>query len=402
MIEYDKLYKKDNKGLTRSWWVIQDNDKYCISHGVLGGEIQTTNWNVAVGKNIGRSNMTSPTEQAEKEIQALYKQQLDSGYTDDINKINGRIKQFFDPMLCDRWNDKFEQAIRDSVSSAAYKLHSQPKLDGIRCLAKQDGLWSRGGKRIYSCPHIEAELKPVFARAPKLILDGELYNHDFKDDFKDDFNTLTPFIKKEKLSDAEILRNKEFVQYHIYDTPSIDGPFEMRFKALYDGFKDKQSIYPSIRLTETAEIVSQNPTVNAGDEFMNNLDALYEGYIRDGYEGQIIRLPNSKYEEGKRSKFLIKRKPLYEDGNDTETKIIDIEEGKGNWKGIAKVAVLEWKQGKKEAYTRATLKGTMDYLREVWKHKDNYKGKLATVTYQNLTPDGYPRFPIVKELDRQF
>lgn len=398
MKEYAKLYKIDNKGLTRVWWVSQIIEKYRINHGVENGEIQETNWNAAVGKNIGRSNMTSPEEQANKEIEALYKQQLDSGYTADKNELGGRIKKFFDPMLCDRWNDKLEQAIRTSVGSVSYKLHSQPKLDGIRCLAKHDGLWSRGGKRIYSCPHIEAELKPVFARAPKLILDGELYNHDFKDDF----NSLTSFIKKEKLSDAEILRNKEFVQYHIYDTPSIDGPFEMRFKALYDGFKDKQSIYPSIRLTETAEIVSQNPTVNAGDEFMNNLDALYEGYIRDGYEGQIIRLPNSKYEEGKRSKFLIKRKPLYEDGNDTEAKIIDIEEGKGNWKGIAKVAVLEWKQGKNQPVTRATLKGTMDYLREVWKHKDNYKGKLATVTYQNLTPDNYPRFPVVKELDRQF
>ncbi len=396
--DYEQLYKKDNKGLTRVWWVSQNSERYCINHGVSGGEIQTTNWNTAVGKNIGRSNETTAEEQASKEVLALYKQQLESGYTADINALGGRIKQFFDPMLCARWNDKVEADISNAVKTSIYKLYSQPKLDGIRCLAKRDGLWSRGGKRIHSCPHIEAELKPVFERAPKLILDGELYNHDFKDDF----NSLTSFIKKEKLSDSEILRNKEIVQYHIYDTPSIDGGFGDRFSALYGGFKDKQSIYPSIRLVETIGIFSTNPVPEAPKLILESMDDLYSRYIQDGYEGQIIRLDGTKYEEGKRSKSLIKRKPLYTDGNDIEAKIIDIEEGKGNWQGIAKVAVLEWVQGKNQPVTRATLKGTMDFLREVWKHKNEYKGKLATVTYQNLTPDGYPRFPVVKELDRQF
>ncbi len=31
---------------------------------------------------------------------------------------------------------------------------SQPKLDGIRCVVDKNGMWTRAGKPITSCPHI--------------------------------------------------------------------------------------------------------------------------------------------------------------------------------------------------------------------------------------------------------
>ena len=64
----------------------------------------------------------------------------------------------------------------------------QPKLDGVRCVIQYDAgkvtAYSRTGKEWKNIDHILAELCPFFSKHPNVILDGELYNHDFKDDFE--------------------------------------------------------------------------------------------------------------------------------------------------------------------------------------------------------------------------
>ena len=41
------------------------------------------------------------------------------------------------------------------------------------------------------------------------------------------------------------------------------------------------------------------------------------------------------------------------------------------------------------------LKGTMEYAKELLENKDSHIGKMATVRYQELTPDGIPRFGVM-------
>ena len=41
----------------------------------------------------------------------------------------------------------------------------------------------------------------------------------------------------------------------------------------------------------------------------------------------------------------------------------------------------------------SNVKGNFDYLKEVLDNKDYYIGKLATIKFFQLTPDGIPRFP---------
>ena len=38
---------------------------------------------------------------------------------------------------------------------------------------------------------------------------------------------------------------------------------------------------------------------------------------------------------------------------------------------------------------------------KMWNERENLIGKLATVKYFNLTPDGVPRFPYVIKIDRE-
>ena len=64
----------------------------------------------------------------------------------------------------------------------------QPKLDGVRCLIQYDDgkvtAYSRTGKVWKNIEHITLGLYRFFDKYPNVILDGELYNHDFKDDFE--------------------------------------------------------------------------------------------------------------------------------------------------------------------------------------------------------------------------
>ena len=63
-----------------------------------------------------------------------------------------------------------------------------PKLGGFRCVKPWDDLggitaYSRTGKECKNIQHILEQLVPFFEKYPNVILDGELYNHDFKDNF---------------------------------------------------------------------------------------------------------------------------------------------------------------------------------------------------------------------------
>ena len=73
-------------------------------------------------------------------------------------------------------------------------VYMQPKLDGVRCLIQYERrtkpredvvvAYSRNGKEWKNINHILEELKPFFQKNPDVVLDGELYNHVFKDDFE--------------------------------------------------------------------------------------------------------------------------------------------------------------------------------------------------------------------------
>ena len=95
---------------------------------------------------------------------------------------------------------------------------------------------SRQGKPIDTVVHILEELKPFFAENPNAVLDGELYNHDYKNDFnkiislvrkmkpvRSDKDTDKTFAKKEeKFADA-LIEAKAKIEYWIYDVPRCGG-----------------------------------------------------------------------------------------------------------------------------------------------------------------------------------
>lgn len=354
------LFARTHTGAVQQWSVEISGNSYRTTFGQVGGKLQITNWTECQETNSGRANQRTSEQQAEFEANALWKKKKESGYFESVEEIDNVI--FVEPMLAKNYED-----YKDKLS---FPVFSQPKLDGIRCLVTKNGMFTRTGKSIVSCPHIFEELKELFVQNEFLILDGELYNHDLKHDF----NKITSLVKKTKPTGEDIKESAELVQYWVYDLADSSKLFEERIRWVEEKF-----------LIEECESIKAVPTTFSSKQ--EEVDELYNAYLESGFEGQMIRF-NTKY-ENKRSKNLLKRKEF----QDREYTILDVVEGEGNKSGMVGAMVFENELGIR---FNSNIKGCRDFLKEIWKNKNQLIGEQATVKFFNLTPDNkVPRFPYV-------
>ena len=359
-----KLYKRDSKGKIRVWEVEvgYSNDDYAGIRTVAGleeGKKVTSEWNLSEAKNVGKINSTTAYTQAQAEAKALWDKRIEKEYFVDIGMIDSYDK--FDPMLAGDYT---------KVKVKPTNGYSQPKLDGIRCIANSKGLWTRTGKPITSCPHIWEEVRDLLESNPNVTLDGELYNHELKQDF----NKIVSLVRKTKFTDADLAESQRLVQYHVYDIHCSSNPdvtFSIRNVELEEYVTNSFEQY--VHLVPTTFCYNQD-----------ELDELYSSYMTDGYEGQMIRL-DEKY-ENKRSKYLLKRKEFITE----EFEVVSMEEGQGNWSGHTKRFILKLEDGREVG---AGVRGNQEQLSKLWESQET--PDWATLRYFDLTPDGIPRFPVV-------
>lgn len=349
------LWKQDSKGKARKWFMELDGPRYRTHSGLADGKMAVSAWTVAVP-----ASKPTAEEQAAFEVEAKYAHQLAREYHDSIDTI--ATPNFIQPMLA------------KTYKSFPGFCWSQPKYDGMRCIASKKGpsviLTTREGQPIVSVPHIIEALEPLFEANPTLILDGELYSHDLHDDF----NEIMHLCRKEKPNETSIAATAAVVEYFIYDCPSLPGDWKARWMALTRLITSPLG-YP-IQLSEWDEHDDQA-----------SLDTSYDRYVEDNYEGQIIRLPNVPYEFGARSKSCLKRKEFQTD----EFKLKAFLPGNGNWSGAAKRARLALPDGREFG---AGVKGKKDLLVQRLALEISDAAEV-TLRFFGYTPDGIPRFPVV-------
>ena len=104
----------------------------------------------------------------------------------------------------------------------------QPKLDGVRCLIQYDNgvviAYSRTGKVWKNIEHITLSLYKFFDKHPNVVLDGELYNHDFKNDFEQ----IISMVRKTKPTPEARTISRDNVQFHCYDIVNKKMKFSTR------------------------------------------------------------------------------------------------------------------------------------------------------------------------------
>ena len=257
----------------------------------------------------------------------------------------------------------------------------QPKLDGVRCYITKDGAFSRNHKPFKNCKHITTTLQSFFKDYPNRILDGELYNHKFKNDF----NKIISMVKKQKPTQADKFWSAMYLQFHCYDqfipTISKNGfnliPFITRSNRI-KGYKEYYK-WRSIKTVPTYEVTSDTEIKDYHNEFKNL-----------GYEGSILRY-NTAYET-KRSNNLMKIK----DWSDTEATITGYVEGRGKFaNGLGKWIAVD-KDGREVEIPWPTL--TIENRKQMWQARNEYIGKLLTFEFFERTPAGAYRFPRAKTI----
>ena len=361
MKTWPKLYKLDNKGKIRVWWIEAiesidgDPPAYYQNHGVLDGKIQRTSTYITEGKNKGKSNATTSWEQCCLEAESLWTKQRDrKGYTETIPSAKP-----FGPMLAKSY-DKDGHHIK-------FPCYVQPKLDGLRCLAiVKDGkveLRSRQNKVFKVLDHIEKELYQF----PDGVYDGELYAHDVS------FQDIVSGIKRDEKNDLTAK-----IEYWIYDIVNEDNN------------KLRQITISELPFNN---IIKRVATIDTADETF--LDKFHSHFTNMGFEGIMVRNWNGLYKVNGRSADLQKYKKFM----DEEFEIFDAEENKGKLAGSC-VFHCKTKDG---GTFKVMPEGSESQRKKYWTDWNSGKiksGMMATVEFFSYTTSipKIPRFPIMKTI----
>ena len=257
----------------------------------------------------------------------------------------------------------------------------QPKLDGVRCLIQYERhtqpredvvvAYSRTGKVWKNINHILEQLKPFFQKYPNMILDGELYNHAFKDDFE----SIISMVRKQKPTMQDRLKSADNVQFHCYDIVDEKLPFEQRIDFINNSL---------MLLGDSIYIVETRLTPDEHDA------KLTHGINKaNGYEGSILR-SNNKY-QCKRSHALRK----FKDFSDAEATIIGYLDGKGKRTGTLGKFIMMDDNGVE--FGCPPGKGyTYNNLATMLENIGDYIGQRATFTFFERTKAGSYRHPLFK------
>jgi len=257
----------------------------------------------------------------------------------------------------------------------------QPKLDGVRCLIQYERhtqpredvvvAYSRTGKVWKNIDHILGSLRPFFQKYPDVILDGELYNHAFKDDFE----SIISMVRKQKPTMQDRLKSADNVQFHCYDIVDEELPFEQRIDFINNSL---------MLLGDSIYIVETRLTPDEHDA------KLTHGINKaNGYEGSILR-SNNKY-QCKRSHALRK----FKDFSDAEATIIGYLDGKGKRTGTLGKFIMMDDNGVEfgcppgKGYNYKQLATMLENI-------GDYIGQRATFTFFERTKAGSYRHPLFK------
>jgi len=347
---FEILYKTTKIGQIQQWQIVVENDTFYTIEGIKDGVLTTSKPTKCLPTNVGKSNYRSSYEQALYTANAKYLKKINEGYSQNVETSG---KSYFEPMLAFDY-EKYQHLL------FTVPTFIQPKLDGIRCYMSKNGLTTRNGKKIMSCPHLELGYEG---------LDGELYSHSLKDNF----NKIVSLVKKINPTIEELKESSDIIQFWVYDYPFHSNlVFSERFRLLRDNKLYGVNLVPTYQIFNIEELLLYHHT-----------------FIEQGFEGSIIRMDLGPY-ENKRSKQLLK----YKSWMDNEYTILDILPGTGNRSECGNILIVD--VNNKSCGVTAT--GTMEYMKDLLQNKSKYIGQKATVKFFGFTEDGMLRFPTLKSI----
>ncbi len=351
-VDFPPLYGKSKNGKIKVWEIYAKGDSITISHGYENSIAQTTT-RLATGKNIGKANETTASEQAVLEAQSRYTKQQDKGYRSTKDELDNLPVK---PMLAypyDKFKDKVE-----------FPCYTQPKINGVRCLAS----WRNGKLSLTSrelkpftavlegAPSIVSALTEFFKENPNEVLDGELYL------------PYTMFGLEDTVSAVKAVgENTPALSYNVYDMVCQDD-FIIRTVCL-------ASIFTRFCGEGSPLVCVDTVLANSHKDIVRQ----HADNLSKGYEGTIVRKATAPYIVGARSVNLLKIK----DFRDKEFKIV----GATHSVNQEVIWICEHENG--ERFNVVPV-GSLIERRRLWHNCDSYFGKYLTVKYSDVSKKGVP------------
>lgn len=352
--DFPTLYVKTAGGAINYWQIWTEGPAVCMRWGKVGTDKPLYDQYIAKGKNVGRSNETSPEEQAVLEAQSKFDKQRRLKYVESIQEAQSGVN--IKPMRCYALDDKRRSKIKFPVTL-------QPKFNGCRCMAYPPNgnghvrLMSRGGKD-YTLPHIQDAL--AFSLTSGWCLDGELYVHGMS----------LQKIRSLILTPSEESLRIRFVVYDMTPLPPGDLTWDQRLKYLHSFFANFH--HPSITLSDSMTTYT-----------LEGIEAAHDQYVSEGYEGCIIRMPHGKYKLAAKSVDILKYKKF----QDKEFQVV-------GW-GIGRDGVLVYQCVQEEGKMfEVRPMGDEAERAALLKSAPNDVGKMLTVKFQERSDDNMPIFPV--------
>ncbi len=354
------LYGRDKSGKLKLWEVYTDNNIVIVRHGKLGGKIQEK-MTESFGKNTGKINETSDSEQAIIESVAKYVKQLKKGYYPTKEEALNHVD--FTPMKAHNYNDY--------SSKVTYPCYLQPKLNGLRSLTNSD--------------------KEMLSKA------GEPYKYPltWKEDIDNlnypvDGEVFSGFTKDGGLSLQQIVsawrkhnENTPQLDYYLYDIPVENMCWTERLVILEELFKNNE--FKHIKFVEGKWCNSEQ---EADEYYFEQLDK--------GAEGVVYRNADGLYEYGYRSYSIIKRKPR----QDAEAKVVSVTKDKNNW-GVLNCQLENGIMF--ELQMRVDSHESINY--RLYKNSLELVGKFIKFEYEEYSDSGVPTKPVgvgIRELNENW
>lgn len=368
------VYRRNDKGQTVQWraWAeeVDGVAHLCTEFGHVDGGLRRTKREVT---KAGRE--ASLFDKAKHDAVKKWRDKQDKeGYVESLDAVDNV------PVLPMLANKAVLLPDKDAVKGLEWPCLAQPKIDGFRCIASLSGpsvqLLSRKNIPYMGFARLRGALGAV-ARpdsgfgSGRFYLDGELFVPDV------DFNALSGLVKRGQHNAEYDIDNLQFRIFDCFDLDHMDVPFATRMRFL------STFAAPGCSVLETVSV--------------EGLDAVHErmqAYLAEGHEGLMLRCPRSPYVLRKRSTKLLKLKEFH----DNEFVISSFKEGAGDDRGT-----VVWECTTEAGRTFwVRPKGTREDRARMFENAAEFVGKRLTVTYQELSKDGIPRFPVGKAIREPF
>jgi DNA ligase-1 len=362
---WPQLYALASTGKVKTWQisVTDAEDGTAViwtTHGYVDGKMQVKPKPIKKGKNIGKANETTPREQAISEAESAYKKKIDKKYITEI-PTEDNMPEIYLPMLAKKFDDHKKKV--------TYPCIVQPKMNGVRCLARkisetEINYTSRKNKSYNATlAHLTPHLLPLMEVGQ--FFDGEIYLHGWG------FQKILRRVKK-------LRPDTNRLQFWIYD---IADPKKKNHERVAEY---------SAKIPSNHQSLVSVPTGIAHSEA--DIETFHTQFVREGYEGTIIRNWDALYKFDFRSMDLLKKKDFI----DAEFKIVGYEAeviaevGEPDRNAI--IFVCELPDGSDTFTVRP--KGSQEIRIEWYEEAESFIGKDLTVRYQELSEDNVPIFPV--------